>query len=77
VLQRAFGTEWSVNGPIRVGRLSSLLQKIKEWPDDVDWHRKDDCGILFGTDLGKCLKVSKLHGGRNTAEDFGGVDEGL
>ena len=31
--------------------ISGSLDKIKKWLNDIDRHRKDDGGILFGTDL--------------------------
>ena len=62
---------------VGAGRLAGLLHELKERLDDVDRHRKDDRGILFGADLGQRLQVAQLHGGRNAREDLGGVDQRL
>ena len=36
---------------VGANRLAGLVKQLKERFDDIDWHRKDDGGILFRADL--------------------------
>ena len=63
--------------PFPARRLAGFVEKIEEGLDDVDRHREDNGGVLFGADLGQGLQVAQLHGGRNAGKDLRGVDERL
>src|SRR5476651_1689089 len=69
--------ERNATGAVGTSGLARLLDQFEERLDDVDRHRKDHGGILLGADLCERLQVAQLHGGRNTREYLGGVDQGL
>ena len=61
----SFAGEMWVVVPLAPAALAGLLNDVKERLDDIDRHRKDDRGILFGADLRQRLQVAQLHCGRN------------
>src|SRR6185437_12428537 len=75
--QGEFFRERCKSSAVGASWLASLVKKFEERLHDIDWHRKDDRGILFGADLSQRLQITQLHGGRNAPEDLCGVYKGL
>src|ERR1700722_5000248 len=67
----------NVTGAVGADRFGRPLDQFEERLDDVDRHRKDHGGILFGAYLCQRLQVAQLHGGRNAREYLRGDDQGL
>ena len=57
-IQRNILGEQDARVAVGVGRLGGFLKKFKKRLDNVYWHRKDDGGVLFGTNFSERLQIT-------------------